>query len=115
MNCYEVMNVIKRYTSGEITQNEANLKLVSAGVKGIDIEPMNDFLENSDVQISADLTNVNGYVKIDTGTGTMDTVRVCDNKLVNCDLGNMEGLAIAGKFRFNVKGDKITEFVGMRK
>lgn len=87
--------VIKQYTAGEITLEEANAKLV-----GIKLNPEKNTIKPEEV---------GHYGLLDTGTATLDKVEVKDGKLVNCDCGEMYALCIFNGKTYKVKGDTLVE------
>lgn len=101
------IEIIRKYTAGELTLAEANLKL-----RGIRLNPDKNILteeEKRATTVGYYPEQANGWGLLDTGTGSLDKVQVKDGQLVNCDCGNMYALfSIAGK-TYHVKGRFLTE------
>lgn len=117
VNMYEINQIMRDCADGIITSNEANEKLDKLGVTGIrydsDVNVITDE-EMNNTTVSEDFSVVNGYMLLDTGTGYKNKVKVENNTLVNCDIGNMYGIAMIGDLMWEVMGNKIVGFKGAR-
>ena len=51
----------------------------------------------------------NGFGLLDTGTGSLDKVRVKDGRLVNCDCGEMYALLLIAGRRYEVRGTVLVD------
>lgn len=98
MNANEIL---KKYTLGELTLTEANKKLkdIDAGFH-LDI--------NKNLLTDEEITNGTAGL-LDTGTGSLDKVRIANGELVNADVGDMYALLTVGGRTFRVKGNKLFE------
>ena len=47
---------------------------------------------------------VNGWGLLDSGTGTLDKVRVKDGQLVGCDMGDAFAMVFVGGKTYEIKG-----------
>ena len=71
--------IINDYITGEKTLEEANDALVSIGA-GVKLDPERNTIKPGE---EAD------FGLLDTGTGTLDKVKIFGGRLVNCDCGSM--------------------------
>ena len=94
----EIAKVFEEIDNGTITLEEANKRLFEAGAP-YHLNPWKNHIGR----------NEQGVGLLDTGTGSLDKVQICNGRLVNCDCGEMYALvAIAGK-TYRVKGQVLTE------
>lgn len=111
--------IFEQYTAGEITTEEANAALKEAGA-GYHLEPGKNDLTEEEIRSTTIGTYpdmANGWGLLDTGTGTVDKVRVdCGripfavNKLMEDGSVNSTVLCyIAGRL-YCVKGDTLAEY-----
>ena len=92
--------VVNAYAHGELTLEECNARLKELGSA-----PLRDPLEP---KITPEMA-AKGYCLLDTGTGSLDKVKIRNGKLVNCDCGTMYALvSIAGR-TYHVKGTALVE------
>ena len=101
------LEIIKKYTSGELTLEEANKKL-----KGIKLDPEKNVIteeEKMKTVVGYYPEQANGWGMLDSGTGTFDKVFVRDGKLVGCDMGEAFALCFIGGKTYEVKGDTLVE------
>ena len=109
--------IIEKYTAGKASLNDTNAALKSAGA-GFHLDPTQHTFTSDDLLATKAPTaaEANGWGLLDTGTGSLEKVRVIEGKLphavneVRPD-GSVNMLAyaiIAGK-TFPVKGDTLTE------
>lgn len=103
--------IINKYTAGEATLETTNNALADAGA-GFHLNPKKNILteeEKRATTVGYYPEQANGYGLLDTGTGSLDKVRVKNGQLVNCDCGSMYALfCIAGK-TYHVQGRTLTE------
>ena len=101
------IEIIKKYTGGELTLEEANKKL-----KGIKLTPEKNVMteeENRATTVGYYPDMANGWGLLDSGTGTFDKVRVENGKLIGCDMGEAFALCFIGGKTYEVKGDTLVE------
>lgn len=90
--------IINDYITGEKTLEEANDALVSIGA-GVKLDPERNTIRPGE---EAD------YGLLDTGTGTLDKVRIKDGRLVRCDCGSMPARVYFRGRCYEVRGDRLT-------
>ena len=98
--------IIKKYSQGKMTLEEANEKLV-----GVKLDPEKSVMTEDELRATtagACAEEANGWGLLDSGTGTLDKVQVENGKLVNCDMGEAFALCIIGGKSYEVKGDTLT-------
>lgn len=106
-----ITEIIGKYTTGEITLEDTNASLKEAGA-GFHLEPGTNALTEAEKRATTvgeypDMAN--GFGLLDSGTGTLDKVKVRDGQLVNCDMGDSCAmLTIAGK-TYYVQGTALTD------
>lgn len=90
--------IINGYITGEKTLEEANdaLAFIGAGVK---LDPERNTIKPGE---EAD------FGLLDTGTGTLDKVRIKDGRLVSCDCGSMPARVYFQGKCFEIHGDRLT-------
>ena len=113
-----VNEIVDKYTAGEITAEEANAQLKEAGA-GFSFVPGQNELTEDEIKattVGYSPAKANGYGLLESGTGSMEKVKVTNGKLdhavntVNAD-GSTNMLAyvhIGGK-RYQVYGDELGE------
>ena len=99
------IEIIKKYTAGELTLDEANAKLVG----GIKLNPGKNIITEEEQRATTvgfypDMAN--GWGLLDSGTGTLDKVFVKDGKLAH-SMGEAFALCIIGGKSYEVKGDTL--------
>lgn len=89
--------IIRDYLKGEKTLEETNTALaaINAGVK---LDPEKNVIKPGEE---------NAYGLLDTGTGTLDKVRIKSGRLVNCDCGTMPARVYFRGECFEVIGDEL--------
>lgn len=92
--------VINAYAAGEITLAECNKKL-KAMDSGIMLDP-------DRCKLTPEMV-IQGWGLLDTGTGSLDPVRVENMELVDCDCGEMYALCILNGKTYEVHGKKLVE------
>ena len=101
------IEIIKQYTDGRLSLNEANKKL-----KGIKLNPDKNALTEAEHRATTvgyypDMAN--GWGLLDSGTGTFDKVFIRDGKLVGCKMGEAFALVFIGGKTYEVKNDTLVE------
>ena len=103
--------IMEKYTAGEITLEEANAQLAAAEA-GFFLQPGKNALTEEEMRattIGHFPDQANGFGLLDSGTGTLDKVRVKDGRLVNCDMGESYALLIIAGRTYRVKGTALVE------
>ena len=93
-----IINIIKKYTAGEVTLEETNAALETAGAKF--------HLELGKNEIKPGEEGRFGL--LDTGTGTMDKVEVKDGELVH-GVGEAFALLFFNGKKYEVKDTKLIQ------
>ena len=99
------IEIIKKYTAGELTLDEANAKL-----QGIKLNPEKNVIteeEQRATTVGFYPDQANGWGLLDSGTGSLDKVKVENGKLVDCDMGEAFALCIIGGKSYEVKKDTL--------
>ena len=123
----KVNEIMEKYKAGEITVEEANKQLRQQGAN-FHLEPMTDeeraakkqredeqgYIPATEEEMRATTIGhfpdqANGFGLLDSGTGTLDKVRVKDGRLVNCDMGESYALLIIAGRTYRVKGTALVE------
>ena len=91
---------ITAYAHGEITLEECNAQLKELG-SGLTLDPDRCKLTPEKV--------AQGYCLLDTGTGSLDVVRVRDGQLVDSDMGEMAAFVLMDGKWHEVKGSKVMD------
>lgn len=74
-----ITNEILKYSNGEYTLEEINNILKGTGIS---IDPNKNKIDATKVAIICDdVTKINGYALLDTGTGSLDKVAIINGKL----------------------------------
>lgn len=106
-----INEIISAYTMGKKSLEETNQALEDIHA-GLVLDPgRNELTEEEKLETVVGYypEQANGFGLLDTGTGTLDKVRVVDGELVNCDCGGMFALVyIAGRC-YEVKGKTLVE------
>ena len=95
--------ILRQYTTGKKTANEVNKELEKHGFN-VRIDPDRCNLTAAQVK--------DGWGMLDTGTGTLDPVRMVNNELVGVDCGEMKALFFHDGKEYAVHGKKLEEIVG---
>ena len=93
----KVTDIIRAYTAGEKTLEETNAILAANGA-GFHLDPEKNEIKPEEV---------GHYGLLDTGTGTLDKVRVENGHLVDVDCGEMFALCIMADKVYEVKGTEL--------
>ena len=99
------IEIIRKYTAGELTLAEANLKL-----RGIRLNPGKNILteeEKRATTVGYYPEQANGWGLLDTGTGSLDKVEVRKGKLVQGGMGEAFALCIIAGKSYEVKNDTL--------
>lgn len=104
-------DILRDYTEGKLTLDEANAKLAEAGA-GFTLNPDRNTItaeELAETHAGDTPESVNGYGLMDHGVGCMEKVHVVGGKTVDVDMGAETAFVyIAGKC-YNLVGDTLTE------
>lgn len=113
-----ITDILFKYTTGETALEETNAALREADA-GFHLEPGKNTItpeETACTVVGDKPEDANGFGLLDTGTGSMEKVRVTNGKLdeavnmVNPDgTTNMLAYVIIGPKRYEVKGDTLTD------
>ena len=107
----DLKKIISKYTAGDATLEATNEALANAGAN-FHLNPQKNILSDEEKRattVGYYPEQANGYGLLDTGTGSLDKVKIQNGKLVNCDCGMMYALvSIAGK-TYHVKGNTLVE------
>ena len=99
------IEIIRKYTAGELTLAEANLKL-----RGIRLNPGKNILteeEKRATTVGYYPEQANGWGLLDTGTGSLDKVEIRKGKLVQDGMGEAFALCIIAGKSYEVKKDTL--------
>lgn len=96
-NIRELDRIIARYTAGRATLDETNADLKQLGVD-LRINPAANTIQPDEVGL---------YGLLDTGTGTLNKVRVEDGKLVDNNCGEMPAMLMFDGHVYTVVGDTL--------
>ena len=99
------IEIIRKYTAGELTLAEANLKL-----RGIRLNPGKNILteeEKRATTVGYYPEQANGWGLLDTGTGSLDKVEIRKGKLVQGGMGEAFALCIIAGKSYEVKNDTL--------
>lgn len=109
-NISEINRIIARHTAGKATVEETNADLRALG-SDLRLQPGRNELTAEEIAeaVVGAPAEVCGYGLLDTGTGTLDKVRVEDGRLVDNDVGEMYALLLIGGRVYHVEGDTLTE------
>ena len=89
--------ILRKYTAGEKTLEETNEALKEVGTP-FHLDPTRNKIKPDEV---------GHYGLLDTGTGSLDKVKVEDGHLVNADCGEMYALCILADKVYVVKGTEL--------
>lgn len=107
----DLKEIISKYTAGDATLEATNMALDEVGAN-FHLDPNKNILTDEEKRatiVGYYPEQANGYGLLDTGTGSLDKVKIQSGKLINCDCGIMRALvSIAGK-TYHVKGDTLVE------
>lgn len=86
-----ITEILNKYTSGEETLDATNAALKDAGAE-FHLDPSKNTISDEEIRM---------YGLLDSGTGTLDKVRVENGKIVD-DIGDMKGILFYDGQTFNV-------------
>ena len=101
------VEIIKKYSAGELTLEAANAEL-----KGIKLNPGKNILteeEKRATTVGYYPDQANGWGLLDSGTGTVDKVKVENGKLIGCDMGEAFALCYIGGKAYEIRQDTLVE------
>ena len=103
----DINKILKQWVDGEKTLEETNEALKGTGIY---INPdKQKIAEGEGAVYCEDLSKINGYGLLDTGTGTLDKVKIKNGKLVD-SIGNMAALVLVGDVHYKViDGDTLVK------
>src|SRR5574344_437500 len=103
----DINKILKQWADGEKTLEETNEALKGTGIY---VDPDNQKIaEGEGAVYCEDLSKINGYGLLDTGTGTLDKVKIKNGKLVD-SIGNMAALVLVGDVHYKViDGDTLVK------
>ena len=99
------IEILQKYTAGELTLDEANAKL-----EGIRLNSGRNILTDEEKRattVGYFPDQANGWGLLDTGTGVLDKVEVRGGKLVNAAQGDSVALCIIAGKSYEVKNDTL--------
>lgn len=106
------MEILEKYTAGEMELVEANEKLKEAGA-GFHLDPQKNVIteeEKRATTIGYYPDQANGWGMLDTGTGTMDKAYCKNGVLVNFENHvNMYAMYIIAGRTYEVKGNVLAD------
>lgn len=94
----DITTIIRKYTTGEKTLEETN-KALKEAKSGLRLDPQKNVITDAEKT---------SFGLLDTGTGSLDKVKIKDGKLVNCNVGDMKAIVIFNGKTYNVKSDGVT-------
>lgn len=103
----DINKILKQWADGEKTVEETNEALKGTGIY---VDPdKQKIAEGEGAVYCEDLSKINGYGLLDTGTGTLDKVKIKNGKLVD-SIGNMAALVLVGDVYYKVvAGDTLVK------
>ena len=101
-----ITEILQDYTGGKTGLEETNQALREAE-SGFSLKPGKNALTEEEIRATTigyypDMAN--GFGLLDTGTGTLDKVRVESGRLTDCDCGNMPALVTLAGRTYEVRG-----------
>lgn len=94
-------DILKKYTDGQMSLQEANAALKECRA-GFHLDPQRNYIHPGEKDL---------YGLLDTGTGTLDKVRIRDGKLSNADCGAMPATCTFNGKLYRVHGDRLGEVI----
>jgi len=100
-----LINILKKYTEGNLSVEEANAELKKGG-SGLTLIPDKNVITEEEqrattVGVFAD--QANGWGLLDQGIPPLQKVKVENGKLIDCDMGEAFALCIIGGKVYEVK------------
>ena len=108
-----INEIISKYTGGKASLEEANAALKEAGA-GFHLDPQKNVLTEAEKRattIGYYPEQANGWGLLDSGTGSLDKVRVVNGQLANCDMGESYALVFIAGRRYEIKGRTLVDKV----
>ena len=94
-------DILRKYTNGQMSLQEANAALKECRA-GFHLDPQRNYIHPGEKDL---------FGLLDTGTGTLDKVRVRDGKLSNADCGEMPATCTYNGKLYRVHGDELGEVI----
>ena len=94
-------DILRKYTNGEATLAETNAALKECRA-GFHLDPQRNYINPAEKDL---------FGLLDTGTGSLDKVRVVDGKLYNCHCGEMVAFCHYNGKIYRVHGDALGDVV----
>lgn len=94
-------DILRKYTDGQMSLQEANAALKECRA-GFHLDPQRNYIHPGEKDL---------YGLLDTGTGTLDKVRIRDGKLSNADCGAMPATCTYNGKLYRVHGDELGEVI----
>lgn len=94
-------DILRKYTNGQMSLQEANAALKECRA-GFHLDPQRNYIHPGEKNL---------YGLLDTGTGSLDKVRVRDGKLSNADCGAMLATCTFNGKLYRVHGDRLGEVI----
>lgn len=94
-------DILRKYTDGQLSLQEANAALKECRA-GFHLDPQRNYIHPGEKDL---------YGLLDTGTGTLDKVRIRDGKLSNADCGAMPATCTFNGKLYRVHGDELGEVI----
>lgn len=94
-------DILRKYTDGQMSLQEANAALKECRA-GFHLDPQRNYIHPGEKDL---------YGLLDTGTGTLDKVRIRDGKLSNADCGEMPATCTYNGKLYRVHGDELGEVI----
>lgn len=100
----EANEYLADYISGKINLEELNKKWAEIGME-LHIDPTKNIITTGGATVKDNDSDINGYVMVDSGTGTMDKAMVKNGKLVYPSTDIL--FAFIGTTRYTVENGEI--------
>ena len=107
----DLENVLRDYTTGEKTLEEANRALKEMGC-GLVLNPARNLFsaqELMETRVGETPDEANGWGLMDHGVGCMEKVRVVDGRTVDVDMGEEVAFVYMAGRRYRLRGNVLTE------
>ena len=107
----DLENVLRDYTTGEKTLEEANRALKEMGCGLVLNQARNLFSaqELMETRVGETPDEANGWGLMDHGVGCMEKVRVVDGRTVDVDMGEETAFVFITGRRYRLRGDVLRE------
>lgn len=102
----KTIDILRKYTAGEMTLEETNIALEG---KDFHLEPGKNILTEEDKRattVGYYPDQANGWGLLDSGTGTLDKVKITNGKLAH-SMGEAFAMVFIGGKVYEVKGDTL--------